>query len=395
MIKAQQPLFEQFESKLGRSIGEKIGHFQNGSRAKHIIFASQFNIKAIDRLCRVAKKIELLSKNTEAAHDLTKVLREKRAVLFFTQPSTRTYASFVAACQLLGINYVDFRNGSNSSSVKGEHVIDSMRMFSTYNDVIIMRSEIPNLAECSAYLLNGIAKGQYGKDVHIVNGGSGADEHPTQALLDIFTISQAFDFASSSYSCNGKSYSDLKLETPNLLPGVNQKHYCFVGDLGRGRTVHSLVDILSLYKDVKISFVSPQFNELMLPSSLRIRLQNKGVNFIETDSINEIIHDVDALYVTRAQNEHGEIANDEPLVVDRPLVQKMPEHAIVMHPFPRNDELDSSVDSDFRAKYFQQARNGMWIRAALLCHLFDVEDTIQEIFENRGFGTFRESVDLG
>ena len=173
--------FSEFESLLSRSVQEKNLEFQRHGRLKHLIAASQLTPELLGKLCRSADLIRRLSRNPEGNRRLRDLLAHKRAMLYFTQPSTRTFLSFMAACQILGLSCNEVRDPKTSSEVKRESKMDSIRMFSSYFDVIIMRSQISDFAECCAYLMSDLER-QERRSVPIVNAGAGSDEHPTQAL---------------------------------------------------------------------------------------------------------------------------------------------------------------------------------------------------------------------
>ena len=163
-------------------------------------------------------------------------------MLYFTQPSTRTFLSFMAACQILGITCNDVRDPSVSSEVKKESPMDSIRMFSSYFDLIIMRSNVSKFAECCAYQMNDLAQNSM-RSVPIINGGAGSDEHPTQALLDMYTIERTFQFDHKENSPRSR-YMEMRRKYSDLTLGPDNKTYAFCGDLGRGRTVRSLATVL-------------------------------------------------------------------------------------------------------------------------------------------------------
>jgi aspartate carbamoyltransferase catalytic subunit len=281
-------------------------------------------------------------------------------------------------------------------------------MFSSYFDTIIMRSPIARLAESCAYLMNDLdSRGQ--RSVPIVNAGSGADEHPTQALLDIYTLQRSFQFASPKDS-PALSGTDLSASYTNrfeelrerkgyagLTKGLAQKTYGFCGDIGRGRTVRSLAMLLALYDNVRLVFISPDHPKLAMRDDLRDRLKDRNVRFYEFDSFEEqldgkpVIEQLDALYMTRIQKEHNDPADAASFAaidfsrycLTSELVARMKEYAPILHPFPRDQhfgEIPPEIDNDPRAMYFRQARNGMWIRAALLAHIFDADHLISRHF---------------
>ena len=411
-----------YEGRLNRPILEKVADFERNGRPIHVVFAQQFDRGTVERICDTADRIRALSRierpRTEHSHAdsrrthrpgpfLSGLLSNKRAMLYFTQASTRTFLSFQAACQILGMTWNDVRDPGLSSEVKGEHPMDSLRMFSTYFDMVIIRSKQPELSERSAYLMNELMS-QRQRQVPIINAGSGADEHPTQALLDIYTLRRIFNFTDS----RGDSPDDTRFirlrdkyrqNSVNLEKGLDGKSIAFVGDIGRGRTVRSLAQLLSLYDDIELHFIAPKHHVLQLQSDLRRFLEQQGIKVFEHDDMNEIIEDVDALYMTRIQREHdtGDVAQflkDIPIdqfrnryCLDLEKVSRMREYAAILHPFPRygwtNDsvppeiEIPFEIDNDPRALYVEQAENGMWSRAALISFLFNADVAIQEEYE--------------
>ena len=383
--------FANFSSLLERPAEVKNVEFQRQGRLKHIIFGSQLTPQLLEKLCGTADLIRYMNRNPEGNRRLRDLLAHKRAMLYFTQPSTRTFLSFMAACQILGLTCNEVRNPKTSSEVKRESRMDSIRMFSSYFDVIIMRSQISNFAECCAYLMNGL-EGQERRSVPIVNAGAGSDEHPTQALLDMYTIMRTFDFDESSRTKTSR-LDALRRDNPDLIVGPSQKTYAFCGDIGRGRTVRSLATVLAQYQDVRMFFVSQDHPELVLPADLRSHLLSQGVDVHEFHSLDAeldgrpIMEQLDCFYMTRIQREHN---SDEmeatlsevdlsPFQLTKERVAKMKEYAPILHPFPRDrvvQEIPTEIDSDPRAMYFRQARNGMWARAALLVHLFDASESL-------------------
>ncbi|MDG1873354.1 MAG: hypothetical protein P8J27_05560 [Mariniblastus sp.] len=383
--------FEEFSTLLQRPVEEKNREFQRQGRLKHMISASQLSIPLLEKLCHSANVIRKMSREPKGNERLRKLLAHKRAMLYFTQPSTRTFLSFMAACQILGLTCNEVRDPKTSSEVKRESRMDSIRMFSSYFDVIIMRSQIADFAECCAYLMNDLEK-QERRSVPIINAGVGSDEHPTQALLDMYTIIRTFDFDESSESRPSR-LADLRRSYPNLASGPAHKTYAFVGDIGRGRTVRSLATVLAQYDGVKMFFISPDHEVLQLDDSLRQSLKKSGVvveefNSLETDYQGQsLLSQIDCLYMTRIQREHNseqaekEIAaiDLEPYRLTSDRVAQLKSYTPILHPFPRDSvigEIPTEIDSDPRAMYFRQARNGMWARAALLVHLFDAADSL-------------------
>ena len=323
------------------------------AKTLHILSSSQFDRPFLDHMCRLTDAIRRLDKSKEGLLYLKRLLPHKRGILYFTQPSTRTFLSFESALHIVGIRPSEIRDSSISSERKGESIEDSLRTFSSYVDVIIMRTPVPGQCERIARYLDSTPR-----PVPIINAGSGPDEHPTQALLDIYTLTRGFKNSG----------------------GIDGKTITMVGDLKRGRTVRSLSGLLTNYKDVKIRFVSPE--EFRISDDLRGRLQDSQVGFTETDDLEGAIGDTDAIYMTRVQDEYdtdGEssrIANYERFHLRHHHLKKMQDHTVIMHPLPRRNELDKAIDSDPRARYWRQERNGMWTRVALLTRIFNVDQNI-------------------
>lgn len=383
--------FTEFAAQLHRPFAEKNRELQRQGRLKHLISASQLSPDLLSKLCRCADMIRRMVREREGNRRLRELLADKRAMLYFTQPSTRTFLSFMAACQILGLTCNEVRDPKTSSEVKRESRMDSIRMFSSYFDVIIMRSQIANFAECCAYLMNRLESREQ-RSVPIVNAGAGSDEHPTQALLDMYTILRTFDFDEDSVSKSSR-LDQLRQRYPDLVRGPCEKVYTFCGDIGRGRTVRSLAMVLSQYEDVKMFFVSPDHEVLRLDEELKRRLIARGVEIHEFDSLDAthqghpILSQTDCIYMTRIQREHNSEQTEKeigkidlsPFQLSMNRVDQLKAYTPIMHPFPRDSvvgEIPTEVDDDPRAMYFRQARNGMWARAALLVHLFDAADSL-------------------
>lgn len=389
--------FADYESRLDRPIKVKAPDFFTGERLRHLIFSGQFTRPLLEKLCRLADKIRLLAKSNEGHRYLNTLLSHKRAMLYFTQPSTRTFMSFAAACQILGMTCNEVRDLSVSSEAKGESPFDSMRMFSSYFDLVIMRSHIPKFAECCGYMMNHLASSNQ-RSVPIINAGAGSDEHPTQALLDIYTIQRAFNFSDPKDSRQWTRYDELRETFPSLRKGINGKTIGFCGDIRRGRTVRSLAQLLALHDQIRLIFVSPPHSTLALPRDLKDKLIDSKVEVRECHSLDEMldgkpmIEQLDALYMTRIQREHNSPEDEQELrdldyshfKLTKSLVARMKPYAAILHPFPRDKEfgeIPPVIDEDPRAFYFRQARNGMWARAALVAHMFDVDGEINDYYE--------------
>ncbi len=388
--------FVEFQPQLDRAIDIKNLEFQQQGHLKHLINAGQLTPDLLEKLCRYADMIRSLARHEQGHRRLRELLAHKRALLYFTQASTRTFLSFMAACQILGITCNEVRDPKTSSEVKRESRMDSIRMFSSYFDVIIMRSEIANFAECCAYLMNQLESFEK-RSVPIINAGSGSDEHPTQALLDVYTILRTFDFDENS-SEKRPRLTELQQKYPGLTSGPGAKSYLFCGDIGRGRTVRSLATVLAQYSPVTMFFVSPNHPVLRIDPELRQRLISRGISLYEyhdLDAVHEqqsLLSQVDAVYMTRIQREHNSPTTEQeishldlqPFRLNLERVGRMKEYAPILHPFPRDSvvgEVPTEIDLDPRVMYFRQARNGMWARAALLVHLFNAGEQLQAIYE--------------
>lgn len=372
-----------YERRLDRPTRIKLPEFQYNGRLKHVLFADQFDRPMLENFNSLSNMVRELSKGRETQLFLHNLLSEKRAMLYFTQASTRTFLSFMAACQLLGMSVAEIRDPSVSSEYKGESPFDSMRMFSSYFDLVVMRTPHAGFAEACAYLMNDLDQFNE-RNVPVVNGGSGSDEHPTQALLDVYTISHCFEFASERDSSRWTQFGEYRKSYPGLARGLDSKVFGFCGDIRRGRTVHSLASLLANFSDVTMYFVSPPDDDLRLPPTMRESLSARGVKVFEYDTLDDIVDKVDLLYMTRIQWEHDKdnAKRTAPTAVNADFIltperaERMKSYAPILHPFPRNAEIPPEVDHNPRAMYFRQARNGMWVRAALIAHLFDVDGMI-------------------
>ncbi len=386
-----EDLFSPFNERLERPTPDKVVDFQRHGRLKHLIFGSQLNVPLLEKLCRSADTIRTMARTVEGHRSLRELLAHKRAMLYFTQPSTRTFLSFMAACQILGITCNEVRDPKTSSEVKRESQTDSIRMFSSYFDVIIMRSQVEKFAEVCAYMMNDLEETEQ-RSVPIINAGAGADEHPTQALLDMYTIYRTFRFSEASTQKSSR-LSQLKREYPDLVSGPQQKTYLFCGDIARGRTVRSLATVLAQYPGVRMFFVAPDHDTLRLDKKLEASLIASGVDVRQFDSLDEtcdgqpVLAQADSVYMTRIQREHNSPETEaelaemdlEPFRLTRLRVDQLKSFSAILHPFPRDrvvGEIPTEIDRDPRALYFRQARNGMWARAALLVHLFDAAEDL-------------------
>ncbi|MFO7936041.1 MAG: aspartate carbamoyltransferase [Kiritimatiellia bacterium] len=319
----------------------------------HTLYAQQFDYATLERLAELSNCIRRISKNREGADYLRSLLAHKRAMLYFSQPSSRTFLSFLSACQILGLQTGEVRDISISSEFKGESHEDSIRTFSSYFDMIIMRSPEKGLAEKMSHALS-----VSDRPVPIINAGSGKDQHPTQALLDIYTLLRSFEDRG----------------------GLKNRTVVFCGDLLRGRTIRSLSYLLTNFENIKQIFVAPP--QLQVAQDVLDILSGCDVPYELTEDLRTVIPGADAVYMTRIQDEWDESDGESKSIdtsnfkFDLEELALLPDHGIIMHPLPRRDEISTAVDDDPRAMYWRQMRNGMWIRAALIALAFGVEKNI-------------------
>ena len=340
------------------STADKRPYCNNGEVPFHVLMSQQFDRPMLDRLCRLATQTRKIGKTRGGVHFLQDLLSEKRAMIYFVQPSTRTFLSFAAAAQLVGIRHENVRDTSTSSEMKGESPEDTVRTFSSYFDLIIMRHPVGGFAERIAWLLSNTDR-----PVPVINAGSGQDQHPTQALLDIYTLQRSFE----------------------RRGGIDGKRVALVGDLLRGRTARSLAAALSLYEGVKLYFIAPP--SLQMKDDVLRALEATGTPFEIGHDFRAIIPEVDAIYMTRIQDEWD--VGEESRQIDTEPYHFTAEHlkilrpdAVIMHPLPRRKEIAVEVDQDPRAVYWRQVRNGMWIRAALMIQMFERDREIERYYND-------------
>lgn len=340
------------------SLDEKAPYFvQSNGRPYHVLIAQQFERENLDMLCDLATRIRRIAKSKAGMEFLSGLLNHKRAMLDFSQPSSRTFLSFYAACQILGIKVAEVRDSATSSEMKGESREDSVRTFSSYFDMIIMRTPLQGFAEKMAWLLSNTER-----PVPIINAGSGKDQHPTQALLDIYTLQRSFEKSG----------------------GIDNKHIVFCGDMARGRTVRSLARLLAFYSGVSMTFAAP--DHLQINADILEQLDRFGVPYRLTGDFKGTIPQADAIYMTRIQDEwdqpseHGQGFNMADFSFSGDDLAQLSPRAVIMHPLPRRTEIDPACDNDPRAVYWRQMRNGMWIRSALMATLFCRDQEINHYY---------------
>lgn len=296
---------------------------------KHFIESQQLNHKIINEIFDLADKFE---KQT-----LT-ILKGKILATLFYEPSTRTRFSFESAMLRLGGNVISTENAKEfSSASKGETLEDTIRVINNYADIIVIRHYEQGASERAAKVSN----------IPIINAGDGPGQHPSQALLDLYT---------------------LKRELGHL----NRLNISFVGDLKNGRTVRSLCYLLGKYKNINIHFVSPR--QLGIGDDIKDYLEKHKVVYTVEQDLNKNLNKVDVLYQTRIQKERFSDLEEYKkykgkYILKMEHINAMKKHAIIMHPLPRVDEIDIEVDSSPKAMYFKQTKYGVLVRMALLAYL--------------------------
>jgi aspartate carbamoyltransferase catalytic subunit len=301
---------------------------------RHILSARQFEQGELACIFDKADDMRQRMSDMQARRELAQRHVGAIAATLFYEPSTRTRLSFESATQRLGVGIISTENAKEfSSAIKGESIEDSTKVLGGYADLIIMRHHETGAADRAAAV----------STVPIINAGDGKGEHPTQALLDLYTIKNEKD-------------------------RLNDLHVVIGGDLAHGRTARSLAQMLSIYDGNRISFVSTP--ELQIGDDIKEHLHQQGVEFNETDDMFAAMHDADVVYWTRLQKERLADRNVESsFQINQAALQTMPENAIILHPLPRVDEIETSVDADPRAAYFRQAHNGLFVRMALIDEL--------------------------
>ena len=299
---------------------------------RHIINPLDFSKEEIDDILQLAA--DIIANPTDYSHKCD----GKILATCFYEPSTRTRLSFESAMLRLGGQVLGFSEASSSSASKGESVADTIRVISAYADICAMRHP----KEGAPYVAS-----QYSQ-IPVINAGDGGHNHPTQTLTDLLTI------------------KNIKGEIDNITIG-------FCGDLKFGRTVHSLINALVRYKNVKIYLISPK--ELTIPAYLKEEvLDVKNIEYVETSKLEDVMGDLDILYMTRVQrerffNEEDYIRLKDSFILDTKKMEFAKKDMLVMHPLPRVNEISTEVDNDERAVYFKQAKYGVYVRMALILTL--------------------------
>lgn len=302
---------------------------------RHLISPLDFSVEELDKLLELANDIE---KNPKKYSEACK--GKKLATLFY-EPSTRTRLSFEAAMLNLGGNVLGFSEATSSSAAKGESVADTIRIISCYADIAAMRHPKEGAALVAAN----------NSRIPVINAGDGGHQHPTQTLADLLTI------------------KSLKGKLNNFTIGL-------CGDLKFGRTVHSLINALLRYDNVKFVLISPP--ELKVPQYITDNIKASGAQYEEITRLEDAISELDVLYMTRVQkerffNEEDYIRLKDSFILDKKKMKLAKEDMLVLHPLPRVNEISVEVDKDPRAVYFKQAQYAVYVRMALILTLLEVE----------------------
>ena len=270
-----------------------------------------------------------------------KLLQGKVIATLFFEPSTRTRLSFETAINRLGGKIIGFSDSSSSSVSKGETLHDTIKMVSNYADMIIMRHPMEGSARYAAEV----------SSVPVINAGDGANQHPSQTLLDMYSI----------------------IKTQGSLDNVN---LFLVGDLKYGRTVHSLLMAMLQFENPIFNFIAPP--ELAMPNEYKIHLASKGIRYFEHTEFTDIINAADIIYMTRVQKErfidpleYEKVKNI--YILRNEMLKNTKENMRILHPLPRINEIHTDVDSNPKAYYFKQAKNGVYARMAIIAHLLDLK----------------------
>uniref|UniRef100_UPI003216BBAB aspartate carbamoyltransferase n=1 Tax=uncultured Draconibacterium sp. TaxID=1573823 RepID=UPI003216BBAB len=269
------------------------------------------------------------------------LLKGKVVASLFFEPSTRTRLSFETAISRLGGRIVGFADPDSSSATKGETLHDTIKMVSNYADLIVMRHPLEGAARYAAEV----------SKVPVINAGDGANQHPTQTLLDLYSI----------------------LKTQGTLDNLN---LFMVGDLKYGRTVHSLLQAMSEFENPIFNFISPEV--LQMPRAYKHHLEEKGIRYFEHEEFTDIISEADIIYMTRVQKErfsdpieYEKVKNI--YILKNAMLENTKPNVRILHPLPRVNEISTDVDSNEKAYYFEQALNGMYTREAIIAHVMNLK----------------------
>ena len=302
---------------------------------KHIISPTDLTVSELSEILELAEEI------IQNPKKYANVCQGKKLATLFYEPSTRTRLSFEAAMLNLGGSVLGFSSADSSSASKGESIADTIRVVSSYADICAIRHP----KEGAPYVAS------IHSSIPVINAGDGGHNHPTQTLTDLLTI------------------KNLKGRLDNLTIG-------FCGDLKFGRTVHSLINAMVRYENIKFILISP--DELKIPAYLREEvLKANNISFQEVKVLEEVMPELDLLYMTRVQkerffNEEDYIRLKDTFILDANKMTYAKEDMLVLHPLPRVNEISTEIDNDPRAVYFKQAEYGVYVRMALIMKLLEV-----------------------
>ena len=302
---------------------------------RHLMYALDLSVSEINRLIALSETI------IEEPTRYSEICKGKKLATCFYEPSTRTRLSFESAMLNLGGQILGFSSADSSSAAKGESVSDTIRVISSYADICATRHPKEGAPLVAAMH----------SSIPVINAGDGGHNHPTQTLTDLLTI------------------KNMKGHLDNLTIGM-------CGDLKFGRTVHSLIEAMVRYSNVRFVLISP--DELKIPDYLRKdTLDSNGIDYKEVNILEDVLPELDILYMTRVQrerffNEEDYIRLKDSFILDKRKMKLAPEDMLVLHPLPRVNEISTDVDDDPRAAYFKQAQYGVYIRMALIMTLLEV-----------------------
>lgn len=305
-------------------------------KGKHLIDPMDFTTEELEEIFDLAEEI------IKCPEEFSHICENKLLATLFYEPSTRTRFSFEAAMLRLGGKVIGFSEPNSSSAAKGESVADTIRTIACYADIAAMRHPKEGAPKIASMY----------SDIPVINAGDGGHQHPTQTLTDLLTLRLS------------------KRKLSNLTIGL-------CGDLKFGRTVHSLIKAMSRYENNKFVLISPE--ELKIPDYIRKEiLEKNNIDFVEVSNMEEVMPRLDMLYMTRVQkerffNEEDYIRLRDSFILDGEKMSLAKEDMIVLHPLPRVNEISYEVDNDPRAYYFKQAKNGMYVRMALIAKLLGVK----------------------
>ncbi len=312
-------------------------------RIFHVTESQQFDRELLREVFILAESLQ----SETNKKDSLKCLKDKIMATLFYEPSTRTRLSFESAMLRLGGSVIGTENAKEfSSAIKGESLEDSIKTIAGYADVVVLRHFEDDASQKAVKAIESLGCDLSHK-VAIINAGDGTGQHPTQAILDTYTIWREI----------------------GEIDGIA---VAMCGDLKNGRTVRSLAYLLAKHRFIKIYFVAPK--ELQMKEDIRKYLRDNEIEFEDSDNIKKVASKVDVIYQTRVQKERGSVmqpSHNSNFVITNEVLEMMRINSIVMHPLPRVDEISEEVDHDQRAAYFRQAHNGLYVRMALLKMIFN------------------------